>query len=57
MAKLYEKPAKRQATKTVTTEEVAKATDPKDWYYVNPRESSEDYTHYDYENLTGTIIS
>lgn len=51
MAKLYEKPAKRQATKTVTTEEVAKATDPKDWYYVNPRESSEDYTHYDYENL------
>ena len=51
MAKLYEKPAKRQATKTVTTEEVAKAADPKDWYYVNPRESSEDYTHYDYENL------
>ena len=51
MAKLYEKPAKRQATKSVTTEEVAKATDPKDWYYVNPRESSEDYTHYDYENL------
>ncbi|MFR4639425.1 MAG: hypothetical protein ACLT8H_09960 [Streptococcus parasanguinis] len=58
MAKLYEKPAKRQATKTVTTEEVAKATDPKDWYYVNPRESSEDYTHYDYEKIsTGTIIS
>ena len=51
MAKLYEKPAKRQASKTVTTEEVAKATDPKDWYYVNPRESSDDYTHYDYENL------
>ena len=51
MAKLYEKPAKRQASKTVTTEEVAKATDPKEWYYVNPRESSDDYTHYDYENL------
>jgi LPXTG cell wall surface protein, X-prolyl dipeptidylaminopeptidase len=51
MAKLYEKPAKRQASKTVTTEEVAKATDPKEWYYVNPRESSNDYTHYDYENL------
>ena len=30
---------------------MAKATNPKDWYYVNPRESSEDYTHYDYENL------
>ena len=51
MAKLYEKPVKRQASKTVTTEEVAKATDPKEWYYVNPRESSDDYTHYDYENL------
>ena len=51
MAKLYKKPVKRQASKTVTTEEVAKATDPKEWYYVNPRESSDDYTHYDYENL------
>ena len=51
MAKLYEKPAKRQASKTVTTEEVAKATDPKEWYDVNPRERSDDYTHYDYENL------
>ena len=47
MAKLYEKPAKRQASKTVTTEEVAKATDPKDWYYINPRESYEGYKHYD----------
>ena len=51
MAKLYETPAKRQASKTVTTEEVAKATNPKEWYYVNPRESSDGYTHYDYENL------
>ena len=30
---------------------MAKAADPKEWYYVNPRESSDDYTHYDYENL------
>jgi len=51
MAKLYTKPDKRKAVKEVSTEEVAKATKPKDWYYVNPRESSADYTHYDYENL------
>ena len=51
MAKLYSKPEKRKAVKEVSTEEVAKAADPKEWYYVNPRESSDDYTHYDYENL------
>ena len=51
MAKLYTKPDKRKAVKEVSTEEVAKATNPKEWYYVNPRESSADYTHYDYENL------
>ena len=46
MAKLYSKPEKRKAVKEVSTEEVAKAADPKEWYYVNPRESSDDYTHY-----------
>ena len=51
MARLYSKPEKRKAIKEVSTEEVAKAADPKEWYYVNPRESSDDYTHYDYENL------
>ncbi len=51
IAKLYENSAKRQATKTVTTEEVAKATDPKDWYLSIRVKASEDYTHYDYENL------
>ena len=51
MARLYSKPEKRKAIKEVSTEEVAKAADPKEWYYVNPRESTDDYTHYDYENL------
>lgn len=51
MKELYSQPEKRQAAGTATTVETAKQTNPKDWYYVNPMESSDTYTHYDYENL------
>ncbi|MDO4666491.1 MAG: CocE/NonD family hydrolase [Streptococcus sp.] len=51
MSSLYRQPDKRVSVGSMTTIEAAKAAKSSDWYYKNPNESTEDYTHYDYENI------
>ncbi|KXT83608.1 Xaa-Pro dipeptidyl-peptidase [Streptococcus sp. DD11] len=48
---LHSQPDKRVPVGSMTTIEAAKKSRSSDWYYINPLESTESRTHYDYENL------